>query len=85
MITIFAVLSDCDTIEDLAVWSRMRITWLQQLHVLKTGVASEDTFLRVFRLLDPKQFEYCFRHWLNNQVPTLSGIIDRQQYRMWLQ
>ena len=48
----------------------------QRLHlVLKNGVPSEDTFLRIFRLLDPKQFESCFRRWVSHLMPTLGGTI----------
>ena len=54
VMTLSAVLSDCDTIEDVAAWSRAHTIWLRQFLVLKHGIPSEDTFLRVFRLLDPK-------------------------------
>lgn len=75
VMAISAVLSDCDTIEDVAAWSRAHTAWLQQFLVLKNGVPSEDTFLRVFRLLDPKQFENCFRQWVSGFIPKLSGLI----------
>ena len=75
VMTISAVLSDCDTIEDVAAWSRAHTGWLRQFLVLKNGIPSEDTFLRVFRLLDPKQFESCFRRWVSHLIPNLSGTI----------
>jgi hypothetical protein len=75
VMTISAVLSDCDTIEDVAAWSREHIVWLRQFLVLKNGIPSEDTFLRVFRLLDPKQFEACFRRWVGGVIPNLNGTI----------
>ena len=75
VMTISAVLSDCDTIEDVAAWSRAHTSWLRQFLTLKNGVPSEDTFLRVFRLLDPKQFERCFRRWVSSVIPTLRGTI----------
>lgn len=75
VMTISAVLSDCDTIEDVAAWSRAHTGWLRQFLVLKNGIPSEDTFLRVFRLLDPKQFESCFRRWVSGLIPNLSGTI----------
>ena len=75
VMTISAVLSDCDTIEDVAAWSRAHTTWLRQFLTLKNGIPSEDTFLRVFRLLDPKQFEHCFRRWVSSLIPNLSGTI----------
>lgn len=75
VMTISAVLSDCDTIEDVAAWSRAHTPWLRQFLVLKNGIPSEDTFLRVFRLLDPKQFERCFRRWVSHLIPNLGGTI----------
>lgn len=42
---------------------------------LKNGIPSEDTFLRIFRLLDPKGFEACFRRWVGQVVTQLNGTI----------
>jgi predicted transposase YbfD/YdcC len=73
VIAIAAVLSDCDTIEDIAHWGREKEDWLRQFLVLRNGVASEETFLRIFRALDPKQFEAAFRRWVAGVVGTLKG------------
>ena len=73
--TIAAVLSDCDTMEDVVEWSRMHESWLRRFMVLKHGIPSEDTFLRIFRLLDPKGFEACFRRWVGQVVTQLNGTI----------
>ena len=73
VIAIAAVLSDCDTIEDIALWGREKEDWLRQFLVLRNGVASEETFLRIFRALDPKQFEAAFRRWVAGVVGTLKG------------
>jgi len=75
VMTLTAVLSDCDTIEEVAAWSRAHLAWLRQFLVLKNGIPSEDTFLRVFRLLDPKSFEACFRRWVGALIPHLNGTI----------
>lgn len=75
VMTIAAVLSDCDTMEDVVEWSRMHESWLRRFMVLKHGVPSEDTFLRIFRLLDPKGFEACFRRWVGQVVTPLNGTI----------
>ena len=75
VMAIAAVLSDCDSVEDIAAWAQSRETWLRRFLVLKNGVPSEDTFLRLFRLLDPKQFEASFRRWVTQAVPTLAGTI----------
>ena len=75
VIAMAAVLSDCDTIEDIACWGRTKAPWLREFLVLKNGVPSEETFLRVFRALDPKQFEAAFRRWVAGMVGTLRGSV----------
>jgi hypothetical protein len=48
---------------------------LRKFLVLTNDVSSEETFLRVFRVLDPKQFESAFRRWVGSMVGALSGNI----------
>jgi hypothetical protein len=48
---------------------------LRKFLALTNGVPSEKTFLRVFRVLDPKQFESAFRRWVGSVVGALSGNI----------
>ncbi len=75
VMAIAAALFDCDTVEEIAWWAQEREDWLRRFLVLRNGVPSADTFLRVFRLLDPKQFEASFRRWVGGIVPTLSGSV----------
>lgn len=37
------------------------------------GIASHDTFSRVFNLLDAEQFEACFIGWMQQLCPSLKG------------
>ena len=71
VIAISAVLSDCDTIEDMAEWGRTKEAWRREFLVLRNGVPSEKTFLRIFQALDPKQFEAASRRW----VGALRGVV----------
>lgn len=75
VIAIAAMLSDCDTVEDIACWALAKEGWLRRFLVLKNGIPSEDTFLRIFRLLDPKSFEAAFRRWVSGVVGTLRGTL----------
>lgn len=75
VIAVAAALSDSDNVEDIAHWARMREAWLRRFLVLKNGIPSEDTFLRLFRLIDPKQFETCFRRWVGRTVTALGGTL----------
>lgn len=75
VMAVAAMLSDCDTVEDIAFWARKKEMWLRRFLVLKNGIPSEDTFLRIFRVLDPKHFEAAFRSWVSGVVGALSGTI----------
>ncbi|MBK7676827.1 MAG: ISAs1 family transposase [Candidatus Accumulibacter sp.] len=75
VIAMAAVLSDCDTVEDIAYWAHKKEDWLRQFLPIKNGVPSEKTFLRIFRALDPKQFEVAFRRWVAEVVGALHGGI----------
>ena len=75
VIAIAAMLSDSDTVEDIAYWARKKEAWLRRFLVLKNGIPSEETFLRIFRVLDPKQFETAFRRWVSGVVGALSGTL----------
>ncbi|MEK7414299.1 MAG: ISAs1 family transposase, partial [Planctomycetota bacterium] len=43
--------------------------------VLEHGTPSHDTFGRVFRILDAKTFEQCFRHWIAGLVGVIEGVV----------
>lgn len=58
---------------DVACWGRMKLEWLRRWRPFENGIASHDTFNRVFSLLDAKQFEACFVRWMQPLCPTLEG------------
>lgn len=60
VIAICASLCDMDTYSDYAVLADLCQTWLRRFFTLKNGIPSAATFYRVFRALDPKQFEGFF-------------------------
>ena len=72
VVAICAMLSDNDTFEEMVAWARYKQDWLRGFLKLANGIPSEDTFIRVFRMLDPKQFEQAFRDWAGNILPALS-------------
>ncbi len=80
-ISIAAMFSVFGTVEDVAFWARKKKAWVRRFLVLKNGVPSEETFLRIFRVLDPKQFETVFRRWVWEQRSTesVSPEEDRAQ------
>ena len=51
----------------------MKLDWLRQHLPFANGIASHDTFGRVFSLLDAQQFEACFMGWIGTLCPSLAG------------
>src|SRR5712691_4059368 len=49
--------------------------WFTELLDLPNGIPSHDTFGRVFALIDPKQFEASFLHWVQAISTTIQGVI----------
>ena len=77
IMTIIAVISGFDIWEDIADWCRCKENWFRENLglVLENGVASHDTFQRVFQLLKPTELERCFREWVRSIVEITGGEI----------
>jgi predicted transposase YbfD/YdcC len=70
-VAVCAVLSGADDFEEIAQWGAAKLKWLRGFLQLDYGVASPDTFERVFALLDPHGFEAAFRSWVGAVIPAL--------------
>lgn len=70
---ICAVISGAESWTSVVEWSQMKLDWLRQHLPFANGVASHDTFGRVFSLLDAAQFEACFMRWISGLCPSLEG------------
>ena len=74
-VALCAILSGADSWIGIEVWGLEKLGW-QRRHIrLKHGIASHDTFGRVFAGLDPKQFEACFIRWMSQLCPALAGLV----------
>jgi predicted transposase YbfD/YdcC len=71
---ICAVLSGADTWVAVALWGRAKLAWLRQFLPFAQGVASHDTFGRVFALLDARVFERCFIAWMRTVCRAFEGL-----------
>ena len=60
---------------DMQLFGLAKEPLLRQFLRLKHGIPSHDTFSRVFRLLDPVQFEACFRRFMEQFARASSGVI----------
>jgi hypothetical protein len=54
-----AVIADCNTWVDVALFCREREEWFKSYIDLPNGTPSHDTFGRVFSILNPQEMEKC--------------------------
>jgi predicted transposase YbfD/YdcC len=64
VITICGVICGCNDWQEIATFAKTRRDWLKSHLRLLNGVPSHDTFERVFDLIDPAEFQACFRDWM---------------------
>lgn len=81
---ICAVICGADDWEEVAFFARVREEWFRTFLELPGGIPSHDTFWRVFRALDSKRFEACFKAWTTSLRTVVEGevvAIDGKQLR----
>jgi predicted transposase YbfD/YdcC len=64
VIAICAVIAGADDWVAVADFGQAKAAWFQRFLALPHGIPAHDTFWRVFRFLDPEQFQSCFLHWI---------------------
>lgn len=73
LVALCAISASADDWVEVAVWGREKLDWLQRFLPFDKGIASHDTFSRVFALLDGDGFEACFIKWMERLCPSLRG------------
>jgi predicted transposase YbfD/YdcC len=84
VIAVCAVICGAETWVDVENFGKARIEWFRKFLELPNGIASHDTFGRVFSLLNATAFEACFFDWVQavNQVTSGQVIaIDGKELR----
>ncbi|MBC6434622.1 ISAs1 family transposase [Nostoc sp. HG1] len=83
-IAILAVIAGAQGWEDIEEYGLSKKEWLETFLELPFGIPSPDTFRRVFERINPKEFEQCFRRWVQSLVEKL-GVevvaIDGKNHR----
>ncbi len=74
VIAVSAVIACAESWDDIALYGRSKLTWLKTFLELPNGIASHDTFRRVFMLIDPDAFEAGFTAW----VGSLAARFERE-------
>jgi predicted transposase YbfD/YdcC len=70
-IAILAVIAGAQGWEDIEEYGLNKKEWLSTFLELPFGIPSPDTFRRVFERINPKEFEQCFREWVQSLVEKL--------------
>lgn len=73
-VALCATLSGAESFTGMAQWGQCKLDWLRQFLPYAHGVASHDTFDRVFARLDAARFEACFLDWMQRLCPALDGV-----------
>ena len=79
VITICAVICGANDWEAVAEYGRSKEEWFKTFLALPNGIPAHDTFWRVFRALDPEQFERCFMHWIEAVSERLAKQVEAKQ------
>ncbi len=75
VVAICGILSGAESWTEIELWGQLKLAWLRRYLRLENGIASHDTFGRVFRLLDSRQFEAAFRGWVKGVIGAVRGGI----------
>ena len=75
LIALCTVLSGGETCADMALFGRLKQTFLQEFLALEHGIPSHDTFSRLFRLLDPAAFRTWFIAFMQRFAETCEGVV----------
>lgn len=71
VVAVCGVLAGADDFVEIEAWAKEKIDWFQRYLRLEHGIASHDTFGRVFATIDAEQFGAAFRRWVSSIVPAL--------------
>jgi predicted transposase YbfD/YdcC len=74
-IAVCAVICGAESWVEIAEFGRAKQRWFQRFLSLPNGIASHDTFGRVFARLDPAAFEASFLGWVQALVSQTGGAV----------
>lgn len=77
VMTICAVISGCEYWEDIVDFCKVKKGWFQERLglALVNGIASHDTFQRIFQLIKPEELEASFLSWVRSVAKLTKGEI----------
>lgn len=75
VIAICAVVCGADGWSDVALFGKSKREWFMKFLELPHGIPSHDTFGRVFRLIDPEEFQRSFLAWVQTIQRLTKGEV----------
>ena len=75
LIAMLAVICGAESWVDIEAFGKAKEVWLKTFLELPNGIASHDTFGRVFAHIDAQQFEQCFLSWVQSLNEKISGVV----------
>ena len=82
VIAICAAICGADTWTDVELFGQAKEQWFRKFLELPHGIPSHDTFGRVFALIDPEQFQACFRGWIAAVEERTEGVSTPRRTRI---
>lgn len=73
VVAVAAVLAGADTFVEIEAWANEKLDWLQPYLRLEHGIASHDTFGRLFAAISADEFGAAFRRWVRQVLPALGA------------
>jgi predicted transposase YbfD/YdcC len=74
-VALCATIAGADNWVEVAEFGELHHDWLCSIVPLPSGIASHDTFARVFRLLDAQQLELACQQWLTQVAGKIHGTV----------
>ena len=68
-------IAGCDTWAEVVEFAQHRLEWLRRFVPLSAGVPSDDTFRRVFAMLDTGRFAACLLEWTRRLEKKTAGRV----------
>ena len=75
VIAICAAVCGAEDWESVELFGQAKEKWFRTFLELPNGIPAHDTFWRVFRQLDPEQFQSCFRRWMGDVAAVTAGEV----------
>ena len=75
VVALCATIAGADNCVEMAEFGQQHQDWFERLVPLPSGIASHDTFARVFRLLDAKELERACQQWLAQVAGRVHGTV----------